>query len=146
MAKIRLTDKKLLNQFFAAVGFAGSIASIVALVITLPGWWKLLSIVIVGVLISLFVIIYCVAARKKSTSFRINGIEINVKEGDIFETNKDSINVIPFNEYFDVIVDNVIIAEHSLHGMYINKYWHKRENELNDLIHNDKRLSKYKTE
>lgn len=146
MARVNLTDKKLKEEVYTVLGFVGSLASIIALGITLPNWWKLLTIVFLFVPILLVYTLYKKANSKKSANFKINNINIKIYEGDIFETRKDELNVIPFNEYFDVIVDNKIIAENSLHGMYIKRFWPNKVDELNSLIKSDDTLSKYKTE
>ncbi len=145
MSKVKITDRKLLNQIYSIVGLVGSLASIVALLITLPGWWKLMSVIIAIIIFgSVFVICYRASHKRKAT-FKINQIEVNVVEGDIFKTDASSINVIPFNDYYDVVVDNKIIAENSLHGKYIKKFWSGREDELNNIIKNDVILCKYKS-
>ena len=45
---------------------------------------------------------------------------MEVKIGDIFS--ESDFKVIAFNEYFDTQVDNKIIAESTLNGMYIRDY------------------------
>ena len=45
---------------------------------------------------------------------------MNIKIGDIFK--EEGMKVIPVNEYFDTEVDNVIISQTTLHGMYIKEY------------------------
>lgn len=59
---------------------------------------------------------------------KINGTKIIIKIGDIFklmdkddEAKKIEICVIPANDYFDIIVDNRIVAETTLHGQYIKR-------------------------
>jgi hypothetical protein len=60
--------------------------------------------------------------------FKINGITVIIKQGDIFKANGKK--VIPLNEYFDTIVDDSKIAKNSLHGFFINNIADK-----NKLIH-----------
>ena len=145
MSKIKLNDKKFLSNVYTIIGIVGSVASIVSLVITMPGWWKLVSLFVVLVPFFIVLLMYISVSRKKSARFRINQTEINIFEGDIFKEEPNSINVIPFNEYFDTTVDDKIIAERSLHGMYIKKYWNGREEELSNIIKNDFILNKSKT-
>lgn len=53
----------------------------------------------------------------KSITLSIYGSTFEIKEGNIFE-NK-SLKVINFNEYFDTLVDDRIIAKNSLNGKFI---------------------------
>jgi len=55
---------------------------------------------------------------KSEVTLNIRGAKVIVKEGDIFTSN--GWKVIPFNEYFDTQVDDVIIARSSLNGKYID--------------------------
>ena len=55
---------------------------------------------------------------KNEVTLNIRGMKIIVKEGDIL-TSKGW-KLIPFNEYFDTQVDDVIIAHSSLNGKYID--------------------------
>ena len=142
MAKIRLTDKKFLNEIYGVIGLIGSIASIIALALTLPGWWKFFSLVALFVPLIIIFIIRCYVNNKKSAHFRINQTEINVIEGNIFQRDSETINVIPFNEYFDTLVDNNVISEASLNGKYIKDYWNGKIDELNTLIQQSDILKK----
>ena len=56
--------------------------------------------------------------KKKSLSN--NSFEYCIKEGDIFSAG--GWKVIPFNEFFDTTVDDVIIAKSSLNGIFIERY------------------------
>lgn len=55
---------------------------------------------------------------KKEVTLNIRGMKVIVKEGDILTSN--GWKLIPFNEYFDTQVDDVIIAHNSLNGKYID--------------------------
>lgn len=55
---------------------------------------------------------------KNEVTLNIRGMKVIVKEGDIL-TSKGW-KLIPFNEYFDTQVDDVIIAHSSLNGKYID--------------------------
>lgn len=60
-----------------------------------------------------------IAAKRadKGIFLKIRGIKVVIKKGDIFES-KD-LKLIPFNEYFDTKVDDVVIARNSLNGEFI---------------------------
>lgn len=146
MNKVKISDRKLRLQINVWIGIIGSIASIVALIITLPGLWKLTSVLIVLFLVGPICYLHWKANHKNSAHFIIRNINVNVIEGDIFCTPRNELSVIPFNEYFDVIVDDRIVAYNSLHGMYINRFWKNRTDELMKTIQNDDILSQHKTE
>jgi hypothetical protein len=50
----------------------------------------------------------------------IEGSDVTIKVGDIFK--EHDFKVIAFNEYFDTQVDNKIISEGSLNGIFIQKH------------------------
>lgn len=52
-------------------------------------------------------------------NLKINNTKIVIRYGDIF--NSEGLKLIPFNEYFDTIVDNKIIAKKSLNGIFVSK-------------------------
>lgn len=62
----------------------------------------------------------------------INGSPLEVKIGDIFE--EGELRVINFNEYFDTVVDDKLIAKSSLNGRYI-------ENHVTDVAVLDKAIT-----
>ena len=50
----------------------------------------------------------------------INGMDIDIVVGDLFVT--DGVKVIPFDEYFDIQVDDKVISRNSLNGIFIKRY------------------------
>lgn len=76
-------------------------------------------------------------------NIQIGKVNLNIKVGDIFE--EKGMKVIPVNEYFDTKVDDIIISQNSLHGMFVKKYI--INNELKKLNSNIKeRLEGHKYE
>lgn len=47
---------------------------------------------------------------------------IQIEVGDIFKQPKDVCIVIPFNEFFDTKVDDIIVSSNTLHGKFIEKF------------------------
>ena len=76
-----------------------------------------------GVLCFLLIGSYFVIAvhqiRSKHVKLTINNTEVNIFFGDIFKL--EGKKVIAFNEYFDTLVDDKIIAHKSLDGQVIDK-------------------------
>jgi hypothetical protein len=79
----------------------------------------------------IYLILWYYYNRLKSIKLSIDNSDIIIKEGDIF--NQEGLKTIGFNEYFDTIVDDKIIAKNSLNGKFINKYF-SDANLLNDYI------------
>jgi hypothetical protein len=69
---------------------------------------------------------------------RVNNSTVVVKTGDLFK--ESGLKVIAFNEYFDTQVDNIIIADNSLNGIFLKNVVGSIE-EFDKLIENDSRLN-----
>jgi hypothetical protein len=95
-----------------------------------------ISLIAFNVIISLFL------------SRKVNNISLSLKDnlnvkvfyGDLFKMN--GIKIIPVNEYFDTLVDNKVISDETLHGIFINKFFKGKENNLKEQI--DKGLKEVK--
>lgn len=103
-----------------------------------------LMIAIIGYAI-LTVIVLCVKiylARGKILLV-IRGINVTIKQGDIFEAK--GWKLIPFNEYFDTLVDDIVISRNSLNGKYIESLSETEKAEMRQAIEEDNRspLKKY---
>lgn len=131
-----LKSKELwLDSFSIAIALLAAIETICAVCdfgikdfIEVTIWWKKLFIILgtfvgIGVLIAIF---KCIQ-YSKYVSFTIHNIPVNIKEGDIF--NFSDWKIIPFNEFFDTQVDDVIIAHNTLNGVFIDNH----VTDLNDL-------------
>lgn len=71
------------------------------------------------ILIASYFVIVIYEIKSKSVHLTINNTKVNIVFDDIFS--KEGIKVIAFNEYFDTLVDDVIIAHSSLNGQVIDK-------------------------
>jgi len=81
-------------------------------------WWGLLITVVAAyavILVSVYVILKAISL--KGINIKVNGIQITIKQGDLFEAK--GWKVIPFNEHFDTTVDDIIISKTSLNGLFI---------------------------
>lgn len=84
-------------------------------------WWKWLLIILASfILLSVIVYFIIKACKKKEYHTQINGKPVTIKIGDIFDSS--GWKVIPFNERFDTVVDDRIIAHGTLNGKMIDKY------------------------
>jgi hypothetical protein len=121
MKKVNFCDAQLRQNYFAVLSLIGLITSFCLIVIKVPD--ENSTRFTIGVCLALFlsavyVYMWFSANSRKCASLTINNSKIDIKVGDIFST--EGLKVIAFNEYFDSIVDNDIISEGSLNGIYIN--------------------------
>ncbi len=99
-------------------------------------WWKCsLILICLFLIISLIIFGLLVFLNRKGFSTIINGKDVCVKNGNIF--NIDGLKVIPFNERFDTKVDDIVISHDSLNGQMIDKNSDKLK-ELNKIIRDAK--------
>lgn len=89
----------------------------------IPGqaWWVYLLIVLATftALVMLIRLVLALLYRER-IELDINGNQVEIVEGDLFA--QDGKKVIPFNEYFDTNVDDIVISHSSLNGIFINHY------------------------
>lgn len=111
-----------------AVGFIASIETLVAIsdlgledFTEINEWWKKALIILVVFLFiwTITALIKAYRANRKIT-LNIRGIKVNIKVGDIF--NSPDWKLIPFNEFYDTTVDDVVIAHNSLNGKFITEH------------------------
>lgn len=120
--KVKLNDKNLWKDYLSFLGYISVIIGFAAIFITIPDKDKCSA----GIyfLIFLLIIFFIMLANANLTNklnLTIRGKKVNVIYGDIFKS--EGLKVIPFNEYFDTIVDNVIVAKKTLNGIFIEKYY-----------------------
>lgn len=89
----------------------------------IPGqaWWVYLLIVLAvfaALVASIRFILACL--YREHIELEINGNRIEIVEGDLFA--QDGKKVIPFNEYFDSDVDDIVISHSSLNGKFIDRH------------------------
>ncbi|WP_288243962.1 macro domain-containing protein, partial [uncultured Chryseobacterium sp.] len=96
---------------------------------------KIFGYISIGLLIITYLVILYWANNLTDIEVDIDGSNVNVKCGDLFA--QQGLKVIPFNEYFDTLVDDKIISNTSLNGIYINKYFANNLQEIDDFIKNN---------
>ena len=125
------------NKFRSCVLWKDSVTISLALVTALETLLALLDVSMgdlvqchwyghLSILVLLFVIVTCGVAycktwlADKEVVLKIRGIKVIIKEGDLFK--EPDWKLIPFNEFFDTKVDDVVIARNSLNGIFITNY------------------------
>lgn len=86
----------------------------------LPWWIKLLWVFILFSILTIIVFVAKLLISRKGVKLTIENNEVRIKQADIFQQN--GLRLIPFNEYFDTQVDDVIIAHETLNGKFIDNY------------------------
>lgn len=128
--KIQLFDKQLIKEFYGILSVLSLICSFIFIFAEVPTECKVsAAIIFILILIVIYIVLWRKANKLENVEIKINNSFIEVKIGDIFQEN--GLKVIAFNEYFDTIVDNKIISERSLNGLYI-------KNVIDDIARLDK--------
>lgn len=117
--KVNFFDIRLLRSTGTFILLEGSILGIAAIfyndyILEYKKWFIILFIL---VFIIYHTIRYFYYRNLKKLTIKIKNSTFKIKSGDVFE--QPELKVINFNEYFDTIVDNKIIAKNSLNGQFI---------------------------
>ena len=122
MNKASWNDKKILKSTFNFLMFEGSALGVLAIFINefILEHSALFIICMIVVMITFYAISFYRANTMKKLTLKIKNSTFEIKSGDIFK--EDTLKVINFNEYFDTLVDNRVIAENSLNGKYIKEH------------------------
>lgn len=133
MTKVSLLDRRVVENFLKITSGISATLSLFVLFVDIPneckatyGW------VFIGVLVVIYLLIWVWSNRLNKIDINIEGSEVTIKVGDIFL--EQGLKAIAFNEYFDTLVDNKIIAESSLNGIFINNYLDVSVSELDHYI------------
>lgn len=143
--KIHLLDSVVQKLFFKIFGFISAVLTILLIFIDVSIIFEYLKIsssqnltmrffllvIFVVFLFIIYLIAWLVCNFNSKITLHITKSTIEIKYGDIFKEDQGFI-VIGCNEYFDTIVDNKIISDKSLHGIFINQNY-KNEVELKGL-------------
>ena len=138
--KVSFFNQRIQDKFYGVLSVISVITSVVFLFVEIDPKYKtgigLIVLLILGVL---YIGIWIHANKLRGIRLKINTSEVEVKFGDIFSEQAD-LKVIAFNEYFDTVVDDKIIAKSSLNGIFINKFFKDKVEELDGIISVDAHL------
>lgn len=133
--KVKITNKAIRDRYLAIIAVLSSIATLGSLFGAIPENCKYLSgIIFTIILIVLYICLWIWANKLQNIKIDIEGSEVIIKSGDIFE--EEGFKVISFNEYFDTQVNDGIISSESLNGIFINKYFDNNVQLLDSCIDN----------
>ncbi|MCM3570434.1 macro domain-containing protein [Neobacillus mesonae] len=137
--KVHFFDGALIKEFLSALSVVSLLLSFVLIVVEIPEEYKWITGLILGLLFIIFYFFLWIRANLLTkVRLTINHSTVDIKFGDIFT--ESELKVIAFNEYFDTEVDNKVISERSLNGMYINRMI-PNVSELDLLMDGDERLN-----
>ncbi|OPZ86497.1 MAG: hypothetical protein BWY74_03626 [Firmicutes bacterium ADurb.Bin419] len=135
--KVRLFDKRILHKFYGILSLISVITSLIFLFVDIDTKYKTaIGLTALAFLIVLYIGIWFHSNFRQNIRLKINTSEIEVKFGDIFLEQAD-LKVIAFNEYFDTLVDDKIIAKSSLNGVFVDKFFKNKVDELDGIISSD---------
>ncbi|WP_172534014.1 macro domain-containing protein [Plesiomonas shigelloides] len=135
MTKVRFTDRRVIENFLKITSAISATLSLLVLFVDIPKDYKsIYGWIFIALLILIYLVIWIFSNNLNEININIEGSEVTIKVGDIFS--ESGFKVIAFNEYFDTIVDNKIISENSLNGIFVKKYFGDRVSELDNHIDN----------
>lgn len=137
--KIQIVLKRSLQYGFAVVTFINTVVGIVGFTVRDINenltWWQCLLILLAAyVIITILFYFVLRAYQHRSYTTKINGKPVTIKTGDLFQ--EAGWKVIPFNEFFDTQVDDVVVAHNTLNGIMIDSHIDNRNQDLNNTIEN----------
>ena len=134
--KVKFLDKNVRNKFWLYFSVLSGILSFILLFNIVPDEFKeclrYFGYLTFGVLILTYLVIWYRANNLTDINIDLDGSNVNIKCGDLFLEN--GLKTIPFNEYFDTVVDDKIISNKSLNGIFINRFFNDKISELNNFI------------
>jgi hypothetical protein len=133
MAKVSFIDKRIVKKFLEITSAVSGTLSAVVLFVDIPVEWKLRAGWTFLILLTLtYLAIWFWSNNLNSINIDIEGSYVAITVGDIFQ--QPGLKAIAFNEYFDTQVDNKIISEGSLNGIFIKKHLDISASELDRYI------------
>lgn len=135
MTKVSFFDRRIVEHFLKITAVISTALSLFVIFYDMPakykgayGWGFL------ALLALIYIAIWVWSNNLEAIDITIEGSDVTIKVGDIFE--QPGLKAIAFNEYFDTQVDNKIIVEQSLNGIFIRKHLDVLVSELDNHIEN----------
>jgi len=133
--KVKISNRKLREKFFLTISLFSAFATLLLAFVPIPsGIQGVLGVIFLVFLVILYIYDWNKANKLKSIEIDIEGTTVCIKAGDIFE--EDGLKAIAFNEYFDTLVDNKVINEVSLNGIFLKEKLDIEISELDQEINN----------
>ena len=121
MAKVSFIDRRVVKKFLETTSVVSGALSFAVIFYDIPVEWKLkVGLAFLALLVLIYLVIWFRSNNLNSIDINVEGSDVAIKTGDIFQ--QPGLKAIAFNEYFDTQVDNKIIGETSLNGVFIQKH------------------------
>ncbi len=121
MLKVSFFDKRVVGSFLKITSTISAALSLFVLFVDIPAARKsVFGWVFLGLLGLTYLFIWLWSNNLNEIHIDVEGSPVTIKVGDIFL--QPGLKAIAFNEYFDTQVDNKIIAEGSLNGIFIKQH------------------------
>jgi len=134
--KVGFLDKTLIKNFLSFLTLLSVFFTLGSIFISIPSKYKILCFAsFIVFLLVVYILLWIRANLIQKVKLNINNSELVIRRGDIFKEN--GFKVIAFNEYFDTQVDNVIISETTLNGIYIKSMGNEEVAKLDKKINID---------
>jgi hypothetical protein len=135
MAKVNFFDRRVVKKFLEFTSVVSGTISALVLFVDIPAEYKIKAGWAFLALLSIaYIAIWFWANNLNSINISIDSSDVSIKVGDIFQ--QPGLKVIAFNEYFDTQVDNKIISESSVNGIFIKDMLNISVPELDQHIEN----------
>lgn len=120
--KQKFFDLNLIKAEWSVFSVISAVTGFVLAITGVPNKYNIAILIgFIILFIAIYIIIFCYYKFWcNHISLDIGKVKLNIQIGDIFK--EEGLKAIPVNEYFDTQVDNVIISENTLHGMYVKEY------------------------
>lgn len=133
MTKVSFFDRRVVENFLKITSGISATLSLIVLFVDIPkecktvyGW------IFLGLLVIVYLVIWVWSNNLNKIDINVEGSDVTIKVGDIFQ--QSGLKAIAFNEYFDTQVDDKIIAERSLNGIFIKEHLDVPVSELDRYI------------
>jgi len=135
LIKINPFDKRIVKQFLEYTSGISVGLSLLLIFIEIPKEVKLtLGSIFAAILLVIYLFLWLKSNNLEEVNLNVEGSIVTVKKGDIFK--QAGFKVIAFNEYFDTQVDDKIISQQSLNGIFITNHLDVSVAELDKYIEN----------
>jgi hypothetical protein len=135
LVKVNLFDKRIVKQFLEFTSGISVGLSLLLIFVEIPKEVKLtLGSIFAAILLGIYAFLWLKSNHLEEVNLDVEGSIVTVKKGDIFK--QSGFKVIAFNEYFDTQVDDKIISQQSLNGIFIANHLDIPVPELDKYIEN----------
>lgn len=119
--KVRPFDRRVFKKSVEAIAAVSTVLSVVLLFVDIPDDRKIqFGLAFMLILAAIHLVSWVWTNRLRDVSLDVEGSLVNIKTGDIFQ--QPGFKAIAFNEYLDTQVDDKVISQLSLNGVFIDSH------------------------